>query len=230
VSPNRHLVALAYESLALASLPDLTLLPHLMTNTRQSGVHAGPARSIAFTPGGDGIVVGQFNGQVVYYEIKDSLRLIRKKLVTNHNQPVIGLQFIPNHPMLVSCTTVGLIRFTAWPSQENIGNGISTGLPITSLQISADGSFMAIGTRDARIILFDLRVRDLPSIFATPVAQVTPVQAAAITSLLEEKDLVPALQNSLSILMELIQQRFQFNIEIEEAPVIQRGEFDVIID
>jgi hypothetical protein len=30
--------------------------------------------------------------------------------------------------------------------------------------------------------------------------------------------------------MELIQQRFQFNIEIEEAPVIQRGEFDVIID
>ena len=175
-------------------------------------------------------MVGQFNGQVAYYEIKNGHRLVRKKLVTDHSQPVVGLQFIPNHPILVSCSLAGLVRFTAWHSQEAIRDGIRTGLVITSLQISADGSFMALGTRDSRIILWDLRVRDLPSIYITPLAQITPGQAAAIASLLEEKDLGPALQNTLAILMILIQQRFQFNIKIDEAPVIQKGEFDVIID
>ncbi len=229
VSPDRRMVALAYESLAIASLPDITLLPHSMANSQNSGVRAGPARKITFTPGGDGILVGQFNGQIVYYEVKEDHRLLRKKLVMDHHQPVVGLQFIPNHAILVSSSPAGHVCLTAWPSQEKIGEVI-TGLAITSQQISADGSFMALGTRDSKIILWDLRVHDLPSLYATPLAHITPGQSAAISSLLEERDLAPALQNTLSLFMALIQQRFQFNIEIEEAPVIRKGEFDIIID
>jgi len=89
---------------------------------------------------------------------------------------------------------------------------------------------MATGTRDSRIILWDLRVHDLPALFTSPLAQINPGQAAAITSLVEEKDISAALRNTLQILLALIQHRFQYNIEIEDAPVIRKGEFDIIID
>jgi WD40 repeat protein len=231
IAPDRQMAALAHTTLSMASLPDLTLVPPAaITNYGKSGVRIGAARTVTFTPQGDGILVGQVNGQVVHYEGLKAHKLARKNLVVSHRLPVNGLQFIPGRPILASCSPAGMIQFNHWPGRETMGNGISTGSALTSLHISADGSFMATGTTDARIILWDLRVLGLPDLLSMPTAQIKPGQAAVISSLINYNDISAAIRNTLSFFMILVQHRFQYNIEIEEAATIARGEFDVIID
>ncbi len=175
-------------------------------------------------------MIGQFNGQIIFYQGLKEAKSLSKNLLRSESSSVIGLQFIPGHPVLVSCNRDGKVHFTRWPEQETLGKIISTDKSLSSLYISADGSFMATGANDATICLWDLRVQDLPSLFTAPLASIRPGQAAAITSLLQEADIPFAVRNTLSFMSILIQHRFQFDVEISEAPLIARGEFDVIID
>jgi WD40 repeat protein len=230
ISPDRRIAALVHQGLTLINLSDLEINRKPIYNHSKSEVHRSSATSVEFTPEGDGILVGQHNGQVVYYDGVQKNKSLKKELVINHLAAVVGLQFIPRHPIFVSCSMDGAIRFTSWPDQRPFGTKTEVSQSLTSLHVSPDGSFLATGTRDARIMLWDLRVLDLPGLFSTPVGLIKPGQAAAIQALLEENGLPLSIRNTLEFFSTIIQHRFKFDVEIGEAPMLAKGEFDVIID
>ena len=230
ISPDRRIAALVRQGLTLVNLDNLKIIETRVHNRVLSGVRSGSATSVEFTPGGDGILVGQHNGQVVHYDGIQKNNTLQKELVINHNSSVIGLQFIPQHPIFVSGSVDGSLRFTGWPENQAVGPRIAVSQPLTALHVSPDGSFLATGTRQARIQLWDLRVQDLPGLLIKPAGQIKPGQAAAIISLLEETGLPLAIRNTLEFFSIIIQHRFQFEVEIGDAPMLAKGEFDVIID
>ena len=89
---------------------------------------------------------------------------------------------------------------------------------------------MATGTRDAAIILWDLRVLDIPGLAGMPLAYIKPGQAAILNDLLAEEDLSPNVRSTLEFFSLLVQHRFQYDVELSEAASLAKGEFDVIID
>jgi hypothetical protein len=230
VSPDRKMAAFVHQGLTLANLSTLAIIRAPVFNRRKTEVHKGAATSVAFTPDGDAVLVGQHNGQIILYSGVQNKKTLGTELVISHLSQVNGLQFIPGHPIFVSCSQEGALRFTSWPDGKSFGTQVETGQILTSLHVSPDGSFLATGTRDATIILWDLRVLDLPDLFSTPIAQIKPGQTGALSAILEEEDLPASIRNSLEFFSNILQHRYQFNVEIGDAPSIARGEFDVLID
>jgi len=89
---------------------------------------------------------------------------------------------------------------------------------------------MAVGDSDASMSLWDLRVLDVPMLFARPLAQAVPVHLAAVGALADGANLHPQVQRALKFLGCLLRHRFRYDIEIDEVPVIQAGEFDIEIE
>lgn len=89
---------------------------------------------------------------------------------------------------------------------------------------------MAISDSDASMSLWDLRALDVPMLFARPLVKSVPAQMAVISALAETAKLDPQARRALKFLECLLRRRFRYDIEVDEAPVIQAGEFDIEID
>ncbi|RPJ46285.1 MAG: hypothetical protein EHM21_08790 [Chloroflexi bacterium] len=101
---------------------------------------------------------------------------------------------------------------------------------LTSLRVSQNGAFMATGSNEASLMLWDLRVLDIPDLFAQPLATATHEQISTVLALGEYNSLPDPVRNGLKFLRLLLQYRFRYDIQIDEAPRIQYGEFDIILD
>jgi len=89
---------------------------------------------------------------------------------------------------------------------------------------------MASGTNEASLVLWDLRVMDIPDLFSLPLANASHDQVSNSIALSEYHSLPDPVRNGLKFLRVLLQYRFRFDIHIEEAPVIRYGEFDIILE
>ena len=88
---------------------------------------------------------------------------------------------------------------------------------------------MATGTNDASLRLWDLRTLDIPTLFSQPLATASHDQIGTILALGAYDTLPQPIRNGLQFLRLLLQYRFRFDIHIEEAPIIQFGEFDIML-
>ena len=80
------------------------------------------------------------------------------------------------------------------------------------------------------MVLWDLRVLDIPSLFSQPLATATHDQVTTVLALSAYQQLPEAVRNGLTFLRLLLQYRFRFDVHLEEAPAIQFGEFDILIE
>jgi hypothetical protein len=235
VSPDGQYAALLHERMSLIRLPDLTIVPGQPfiaprpDETRSDSYRKGTGQNLAFSPDGKYVVTGQHNGQVALYYHNSLTTRPRKKIVTEHNHPVRGVYFLPEHPVLVTAGAEGQVRFIRWPEMSGIGTLYSPGGALTSLHIARTGEFMATGANDASLRLWDLRTLDIPVLFAQPLATATHNQIATILALSEYETLPQAVRTALQFMRSLLQYRYRFDIHIEEAPIIQFGEFDIIL-
>lgn len=88
---------------------------------------------------------------------------------------------------------------------------------------------MATGGSEASMVLWDLRVLDLPELFASPISRISASQISVVAALAAAPEIPPAIRNALSFLSLLLQRRFRFDVQIAEAPTIQPGEFDILL-
>lgn len=231
VSPGGQRIALLDTTVTLLQIPGLnseTAAP--VRTARNSGTVSSIGQCVVFTPGDQNILVGQRNGQVVLYQSLARQPGFVRKAVLDHRTPVVGLEFLPNRPVLVSAVTNGQVRFYRWPDLISEGSAETPEGRTTSLHISPDGSFMATGTSQSSMVLWDLRGLELPTLYSTPLAQASPEQHALVAGLLRSSGLPAHLRPILELLHALLVRRFRYDIQLDDLPQIQTGEFDILLD
>jgi hypothetical protein len=231
ISPDLQYAALLHDRFSLVRLPDLSLVPgYPFLTPRADGFKHGVAQNASFSPDGKYLLAGQYNGQVGLYFHTSLTQRPRKAVVTQHSQPVRGIHFLPGHAIVVTAGTEGQVRFVRWPEMNLLGTVYAPEGRLTSLRISNQGAFMATGTSDASLVLWDLRVLDIPDLFSQPLATANHDQISNVLALSEYNTLPEPVRNGLRFLRLLLQYRFRYDIQIEEAPIIQFGEFDILLD
>lgn len=231
ISPDNTTVALLHDRLSLVRLPELNLVPgNPYLASRADGFRKGTAQDAVFSPDGKYLLAGQHNGQVGLYYHNSLPQRPRRAVLTQHSQPVRGIHFLPGHPLVVTAGAEGQMRFIHWPDMRLMGQGFAPEGTLTSLRVSQQGAFMATGTSEATLVLWDLRVLDIPELFAQPLSTASHDQISTVMALGEYQSLPEPVRNGLKFLRTLLQYRFRYDIQIEEAPLIQYGEFDIILD
>lgn len=231
VSPDNQSAALLHDRLSLLRLPELNLLPRSpYLSPHVDSFKRGMAQDAVFSPDGKFLLSGQHNGQVGLYYHNSLPHRPPRAIVTQHSQPVRGIHFLPGHPLVISAGAEGQVRFIQWPELRLTGQVYQPEGTLTSLRVSHSGAFMATGTNQAALVLWDLRVLDIPDLFAQPLATASHDQVSTVLALGEYDSLPESVRNGLKFLRTLLQYRFRYDIQIEEAPLIQFGEFDIILD
>jgi hypothetical protein len=228
LSPDRTRLLLLHRSLEL--IDSQTLGTRLTFSPgRFHGSGRSVLRSAAFLPEKDQLLAGQFNGQVIHYQHGGNR--IRARLLTEHPKPVECVLVLPQRPAVATAGAEGQVRIFTLPELQPCGQIDAPGGRLTSLHASPDGAFLATGSNQSRLTLWDLRVQDIPALFNTPAANILPSQMALVNTLCGYADRLPgAVIHALRYLQTLLQHRFRYDIELSDVPSIQVGEFDVFLD
>ena len=224
VSPDLSKVALMCNGVRLVSLPQLK--PLAETPGRWSGVH----RAGAFAPDGESVIAGKFNGEVVVCRHNGKWLNTERVPLVRHNGQTQGVEVLSERKIIITAGSNGSVEFTSWENRAPIGSLHIPGERLTSLRVSPDGSFMAIGDSDSSMSLWDLRALDVPMMFARPLARSVPIGLAAVHVTMSVASLDQRMRQSLRFLECLLRHRFRYEIEIDEVPTIRAGEFDIEIE
>ena len=135
-----------------------------------------------------------------------------------------------DHPIVVTAGSEGVIRFISLKDREVIGEVRDPLGQVTSLHVSPDGSFMAVGNSKASLSLWDLRVLDAQALLERPFARAKPGLLAALNVLMSNENLDERARLALKFTDCVLRHRFRFDIELGEAPTIMMGEFDIEIE
>lgn len=224
VANDGSCVALVGKGVELLRLPDFSPL------AQNRWGWEGTARAAAFAPDDEALLIGKFNGEVlVCRHNKPSLRAEPQPLVT-HTGQVQGIEVLAERRIVVTAGADRVVHFTSWENRAAVGSLQVNCERLTALRVSPDGAFMALGDSDAAMSLWDLRVLDVPLMFARPLARAVPVDLAAVEATIADQEIAPQMRRSLRFLASLLRHRFRYDIEIDEVPVIQAGEFDIEIE
>ena len=224
VSADGQHAALLHDGVTLVALPQLQIL------ARTGWSWHGVARCAAFAPAGEALLVGKFSGEVVVcHRSGQSLHTNKHSLVTHQGQ-VQTVAVLPSRVVVITAGSEGWVQFTAWADRSPVGHVEVPGQRLTSLHISPDGAFMAVGDSDASMSLWDLRVLDVPQLLDLPFAHMVPMHLAAISTLLSYGELPLPVRHAVRFIEGVLRHRFRYDIEIDELPTIRAGEFDIEIE
>ncbi len=212
----------------------LVFLGHLIThltlpNLKEVGWRFANGRVKTATLAQKDLVLGMHQGQVVLLDL-ESMSSAPKRELTRHPATVVGLAALPRYNLLLSLDSSGLLRgvdLENWAPVLELD--VHSG-HVTGLQVSADGAFMALGTSETSFALWDLRLLELPYLFARPMAQLNPASAGHLRWLAERPTLDPAIRRALEFTILVLLHRGRYEIELEAAPELVVGEFDIELE
>lgn len=219
ISPNGQQAALLHRGVTLMDLSQMKVLAQMPDS--------GVSRCVDFAPDGDKLILGKFNGEVVLCERKGQRLRKANAIFARHEGQVQGVEMLPDRPVVVTAGSEGLVRFTSWEDGTLLDSIQVPGKRLTSLKVSPDGAFMAVGDSDASTSLWDLRAT---GIFSRPLARSSPADLSIARTLSADGSQPPKIQRSLRFIEKVLHHRFQYEIEIGEAPTIKVGEFDIEIE
>ncbi len=107
------------------------------------------------------------------------------------------MEVLDNRSIVTTADSKGRVQFTSWTNRAPIDSVKVAGEQLTSLDVSPDGTFMAIGDSDASMSLWELRVLDVPMLFTRPFAQAQPVHLVGVGTLAQSANLPPRVQHAL---------------------------------
>jgi len=237
IAPSRNQAVMLYEGIQSVALPSMGLspsyapLPIRILGSESRKWESSMLRQAVFTSDEAHLIVGYNNGRVVQCQgLPRRGQKYPYRDLSEFKSPVSGLQFIPGHDVLVMAWDCGNMEFWRNLNPNTRRQSYSPIGRITSLHISPDGAFMATGSDEASLMLWDLRTYDIPEIFRKPLAGVRPGNLPGIMSLAQSKNLSPSVQNALKFLQILLEQRFRYDIQLSEIAQIQPGDYDIIIE
>jgi HEAT repeat protein len=196
----------------------------------------GIPRCATFSNDGQAVVVGKFNGNVAVYRQEKEYRFVQEReLLTQHRGRVQDVKTLCTHPVVITSGDDGSIRFVNLENRFLVGEVQASFGRATSLHISPDGTFMAVGysqsgSTKSEVSLWDLRGVLARLALVRPFASATSFVLRDIQASLKNQDLSPHARLALEYAECILQHRFQYDIELGAAPTIMAGEFDIEID
>lgn len=233
LSPNHARIAVLHQGVSALELPSLELVHMRRRTTFTDGAPVnrfGVITQGAFVDGDSRILIGRYNGKVTECPL-DSPSMNHTPPWASFSGPVVGLEILPDQKMVISAGADGTVQFNSLATRSMLGKfQTNPSGNISSLQVSPDGAFMAIGTTATQMTLWDLRVMDIPSIIARPFANTIPGHLPAVDSLAVTMGLDSGIKNLLSYIQLVLRYRFRREIEISDSVNIKPGEFDILLD
>jgi WD40 repeat protein len=190
----------------------------------------GVCCSAAFAPDGGALVAGKFNGEVLVCRRDGQELSPEPAMLTAHVGQVQGIGALPGCSVVITAGAGGEVRFFDWASRALIRSIHVLGSRLTSLRVSPNGAFMAVGDSDASMSFWDLRVLELPALFTRPLARAVPAHLPAVSAVVQDERLEARVRNGMRFVQCLLQHRFRYDIEVDELPTIRVGEFDIEIE
>jgi WD40 repeat protein len=219
VSGDGCQAALVYDGATVVRLPDLEPLPNLTNGLSHV------ARVAAFAPDDQALLLGRYNGEVRV--LRFGQRTLERRPLVQHGGRIEGIASLKRQGFIITAGNEGGIQFISWADRAPIGKIQASPQQVTTLRVSPDEAFMALGTADATISLWDLRPLEVPGLFARPLALDTPNHLAALRLLLDQPQLPVELQKAMQYIERVLRFRFRFDVELSEAPEILAGDFEI---
>lgn len=230
IAPDASEVVFLHEGATLIGLPQLNHVTYARTKEK--------IRCATFSPDGKAVIVGYFTGGTNFY-LYEKGNLLATTLQAAIEHPswqegqtqVLAVQ--PNSNVVVMGKSDGTIHFNDWAKKSWLGKVETAGHRLTSLKLSPDGYFMAVGDSDASFSLWDLRPLEVRSLFSQNLAQASLAQMAALNVLTAPDVLggfTPNVQAALQFSALILRQRFRHDIELEDVPMLEVGDFDIEIE
>lgn len=203
-----------------------SLLPSVIQMSTSRGVRISAAQHAAFTPQNH-LLIGQYNGQIIQTTISETP--VRRTLFAAHPSRITGLQYLPNTDWIISTdSSTDQLVFTNL-SNPNIQKKLTTpAAGITALFVSPSGHFIACGFED-QITLWDARLYSIPAILNTPLSDLSPATVSLLNDFLRYPLPVELIRMVLCV-KTILEHRFAYDIEMDNLPHIQPGEFDILIE
>lgn len=245
-APDGKSLAALHKGVDFLTLPELQTILDQRQEVGRKYWSEGIARCADYSPDGRMLIVGKFDGQVIWLPVISPssppvTRDIPPQLLVRHPQRLQNIKTLPRRGVIISLDASGQLCFTNWQAAiQSVAAGktpsssqqiISTREQANSLHISPDESFMAIGSSDASLSLWDLRVLDALQLFHLPLANGAPNHLAALRLLLGSNLAFGSpMRSTLTLLERLLRHRFRFDIEVSDLLAIQTGEYDIEIE
>jgi hypothetical protein len=192
--------------------------------TARSGQWNRVARDAAFAPATGDLVVGMNNGSVLVCTIHRAG--IREIATLRSHERVEAVEPVPSRTLVLTGGAEGVIHVYRWPNRTLIGSLQAPGRRLTSITVSPTGDFLAAGASDHEASLWDLRVADVPALFAMPLVDATPSHLAVLTTL--DAAMLPAQARPIiDTMTTMLRYRFRHDIEIDDLVEIRAGRFDI---
>lgn len=210
-------VACVHDGVSVVDVPRARL-------TARSGQWSRVARDAAFTPAGGDLVVGMNNGSVLVCTIHRAG--IREVATLQSHQRVEAVEPVPSRALILTGGAEGVVHAYRWPNRTLIGSLQAPGRRLTSVTVSPTGDFLATGASDHEASLWDLRVADVPALFALPLVDATPSHLAVLTTL-DDATLPAEVRPLIETMTTMLRYRFRHDIEIDDLVEIRAGRFDI---
>ena len=168
---------------------------------------------------------------MIVYEYKQGNWLSPRQVpLTSHEGRVAGVEVLPDRSVIVSAGSEGRIQFMSLQDRNPIGEVRAPPGQVTSLHISPDRSFMAVGNSEASLSLWDLRMLDVRNLLMQPFARAAAPILGTLNVMADNESLPSHARLVLEFASYVLRHRFRFDIELDEAPTIMSGEFDIEIE
>jgi len=226
VSPDGQQLAVLNKGITYLSLP--ALQPNGMIPPRNLGI----SKYATYSPDGKMLVAANASAGMTVCMTSQARKSDLPGTVGDEEarlSAVQGLASLPGSPVVLWGKPNGKIEFWDWAGGKSLGKLKAPGERLTSLKISPDGAFMAVGNADTSFTLWDLRILQLRDLLKNSLSQAKIVHMTALAAALADNslELNPSKKAALHFMEIILRQRFRYDVELVEAPAIMAGEFDI---
>ncbi len=218
------IIVLGPHSLQLLNLADMRLV-------ERTSFSSMPTCAALLARQSNLLFVGLRNGVVMARGQNSSEGLFLDHDLCAHADTVRGVEVLPEHGYILTAGREGEVRFFNLITRALLGSAPVSEAGLTTMHVSPDEAFVAIGHADGMFSLWDLRGPDVATLLCTPLASVTPLSLGLLDAFANNLTLKESLRRAITYASLIVRHRIRFDIEVESsAPSIIAGEFDIEVE
>ncbi|HEY9077196.1 MAG TPA: hypothetical protein VIO61_11735 [Anaerolineaceae bacterium] len=230
VSKHTRRAILLHDTFTMVTLPEFQEVQ--VSSPRRRNAHSKPSVlcCAAFSQDDRWFLTGAYSGQIHRHNLGASDNEGIDILPSKFRSPITGIVFLPISDMMAVTTLDGTLIISTIGQPNRNWSYTSPLKSYTSLKVSPNGHFLATGTRDSLIQIWNQEHWKLPALFATPIGKMTLDDIKLLAAFQDSNDIPESIRSGLHLLKKLLEYRFRYAIMIQEKPSLHATEYDIELE